>query len=75
MQDQHWVQHAGRSARFRQQRFRSDARASQTQGFWYLARRVPEELEEFRGYAKTSVAYLSTGIRILDDPKARKAAS
>jgi len=47
-----------------------DQKPHKRKGYWYLARRVPKE---FQAYDKRSVVYLTTGIRILDDPKARKA--
>lgn len=47
-----------------------DLKPHKRKGYWYLARRVPKE---YQAYVKGNVAYLSTGIRILDDPTARKA--
>lgn len=39
-------------------------------GHWYLVRRVPIE---FAAYDRRGIVYITTGIRILDDPRAIKA--
>jgi hypothetical protein len=47
-----------------------DARPHKRKGFWYLIRRVPRE---FVAFADRPRIQISTGIRIVDDPRACRA--
>jgi hypothetical protein len=47
-----------------------DARPHKRKGFWYLIRRVPRE---FAAYDPRPRIQISTGIRIVDDPRAHRA--
>ena len=49
---------------------RDDVRPLKRKGFWYLIRRVPRE---FAAYDRRNFAVVSTGIRIIDDPRAHSA--
>jgi hypothetical protein len=46
------------------------ARPHKLKGFWLLVRRVPEE---FRAYDTRNPVRISTGIRIVDDPRGIRA--
>jgi hypothetical protein len=48
------------------------ARPHKLKGFWFLVRRVPGE---FALYDKRNPVRISTGIRILDDPRGVRAGS
>jgi hypothetical protein len=48
------------------------ARPHKLKGFWFLVRRVPGE---FALYDKRNPVRISTGIRILDDPRGMRAAT